>query len=202
MKKSEKKHAGRVVLVLFLILVIGALLLIYVNNRKYEQLAFDFHGFDVVHTADGYRFRIFINENNEPNFFTLRSDPRTLENVTIGKNIVADLLRKEQIYVVIDPYENLTGLTTMAALEIDKIVENNFLFGIPVNTAFTKPYERVGLEVITCENANATLGVIWLRLGSETQIFSENGCVVMEGEKEEDLMRTADRLILALLKVF
>ncbi len=202
MKKDEKKHISYVITSLIILLVLGSLFLVYIHNKRYSQLAFDYHGFNVVRTKEGYRFQIFINENKEPNYFTLRSDPRTVENISIEQKIATELLNKEQIYVVIDPYENLTGLTTMAALEIDKILENLFLFNIPVNTGFTKPYAKVNLTVVTCQEANATLGVIWLRLGEQTNIFSEHGCTIIEAEKEEDLLRAADRIILKLLNIF
>jgi hypothetical protein len=201
MQKKDRQRMTYIVLFLVIILLISSFFMVQSSRKKQEQYHFDYNGFDVSSVEGGYQFHVFINQNQESSFFTLRSDPRTIENISMERGIKEDILVKEHIYVVIDPYANLTGVTTMAALEIDKIIENPFLFNIPVNTGFTKPYESVGLDVITCEDVNATLGVIWLRLGKETTIFTENNCVIIEGTTEDDLISAADKLVLVLLNI-
>src|SRR3989344_160344 len=147
------QRTDRQILVLFvgLLLLLGLVIygLFVYQERRYGDLVFDYNGFRVQKTPQGYRFQIHINQGTTPNYFTLRSDPRTLEDIPVDRQILS-LKEKREIFAVVDPDANLTGVTTMAVLELDKILDNAFLFNIPVNAALTKTVEGSGLEAKDC----------------------------------------------------
>ena len=60
----------------------------------------------------------------------------------------------------------------------------------------------LGLPVITCENVTGRDTVVLLRLGHQNRVDTENGCVILEAENGDDLIRVADRLSYFLLDVF
>lgn len=196
---KEDKIIKRVALILILILILSAIILVYFGKKRHGDAFFDYNGFEVRKTNTGYRIKIFINENQQENYINIRHDPRDLESIYVEDKIKEGIVNKDQIYVAVDPYENLTSTATIAALEIDSKLDNPFLFNIPVNSAFVKKY---GESVVkTCNDVNETVGVIWLRLGNETKVYSENKCIILEGPTELDLVMAADKLILVLLEI-
>ena len=195
--KATKENLKKIIFVLILIAVILTAVILYFSKAKYNELYFDYNGFEVRRTNTGYRMKIFINENKDANYINIRTDPRELESIYIEKGIKDLILNKEEIYVVIDPYENLSSVATMAALEIDSKLDNPFLFDIPVKSAFVK---KQGETIVkTCKDVNETSGVIWLRLRNETRVYEENKCIFLEGSTEFELVKAADKLVLVLL---
>ena len=204
MTESPQKTSDKPFLIIFVILVLVLIGVIYgvyrYQQSRYGDLRFDYHGFDVGNTQQGYRFQIYINQQTEPKYFTLRTDPRETDDISVDRDVLS-LKEKKEVFAVIDPDENMTGLTTMAILELDKILDSPYLFNIPVNAALLKEKEGSGLAVVDCSFVNETVGVVWYRFGEVTRVAEEDGCVVVEGVTEEDLLRASDRLVLALLGV-
>lgn len=198
------QRTDRQILIFFVSLLVLLGLVIYglfvYQERRYGDLAFDYNGFTIQKTPQGYRFQIHINQGTTPNYFTLRSDPRTLDDILVDRQILS-LKEKKEIFAVIDPDANLTGVTTMAVLELDKILDNAFLFNIPVNAALTETVEGSGLEAKDCTAANATVGVVYFKLGETTRVFEEKDCFTIEGVTEDDLVRAADKVVLILLGI-
>jgi len=189
-----------VVSCIFLVILGGIYLIYKAQQKQIEEVAFSYNGFNLKKVSTGYKVEIFINENSNPNYFTVRADPRDIESIPVEID-TESLKEKKQIYAVIDPYENLTGITTMAALQLENVIENKFLFNIPLSSAFTREYRNKTMETKTCNDVNQTVGIIWLRLGEATRIFNEDKCIVIEGQKEEDLIKAANRLTLTMLGV-
>lgn len=188
-------------LAVVLVILLGGIYLVFrMQKEKVEQVAFNYNGFNIKKSLNGYKVEIFINNNNNPNYFTVRADPREIETIPVDVDTNA-LKNMKQVYAVIDPYENLTGVTTMAVLELENVIENPFLFNIPLNSAFIREREGKKMDVKTCKDANETVAVIWLRMGETTRIFSEDKCIVIEGPLEDDLVRASDRLTLTMLGV-
>ena len=198
MKTSEKQ------LIIFFV-VLGLLLLGLVGGvvyykKTYEKSFFAYHNFDFKHVKNGYEITIFINERQAPQTITLRSDPRELEDIPIDASVL-QLTKKKNIFATINPYDNLTGATTIAVLELDKIIDNPSLYDIPVNASFTEPYGQGSLGVRTCADADDQTAILWFRLENETKIYRQSGCLIVAGVKENDFIRAADRIIYVLLGI-
>ena len=46
----------------------------------------------------------------------------------------------------------------------------------------------------TCDDVTDSVRVVDIRRGNETRIYSENGCIIIEGLEDNDMIRAADRL--------
>lgn len=147
----------------------------------------------------GSQIQFYLQNSAQPYILELRYGPLELEDVKIDRNVKQRFIDDESIFITLDPYANLTGKTVTAAMEITKVMNNQYFFHIPVNSSVTKPYNNY--PVRTCENATAYSTVVLLRKGEENSISSDKNCVILTGITEEDLVKEADRLVLYLLGI-
>ncbi len=130
----------------------------------------------------------------------LRKDPLSLEDIPVEGTINTRIFGDEEIYVTINPDANLTSKTTVAALEIDKVIDNDYLYGIPVHSAMTQE-NTDGYPVKSCYDGSDTSTVIWLTLGSETKVYTEEYCIIIVGTSEDEIIRATDRFLYSLLGI-
>lgn len=143
---------------------------------------------------------ISIGAEEVPYILTFRSDPLSLEDIPVEGTLHTRIFNDEKIYVTIHPEANLTSKTTVAALEIEKIIDNDYLYGVPVFSAMTLPNDD-GYPVVSCGDGTDTMTVIFLTLGSETIVFTDGYCIVIVGTDEDELIRATDRFLLTLLGI-
>ena len=187
------------IFIFFLIsaLIVFAITLIFFKSNENRYV---YNGFEVRKISENeYQIKIFFKDDQTSSFVRLRHGPRELEDIPIIGNLIPIIKQSNQIYVTINPFANLTGKTTIAALEIDKFIDNKYLINKPVNSAFTKPYGNYSVK--TCADAIDRTVVIRLELGDETKIYSEGDCIIIEGQDEFDLIKAADRLVLYLIGI-
>ena len=196
--KTQKQLAYFLIILAVALALLIAWLVYY--RQHYAEDFFSYHGFDFKRVNNGYELSLYINSKTTPNTITLRSDPRKLEDIPLDPGILS-LSKKNEIYAMINPYDNLTGVTTIAVLEIDKIFDNPFLYNIPVNASFTEPYGNTTLPVKNCQEKNTNVGLLWFKIENETHIYPYENCFIVAGEQEEDLIRAADRIIYTILGV-
>jgi len=151
-----------------------------------------------VKVFDDYRIEIFINENPQPYQISSRYNPKDLEDIEVYAGLKDDII-KEELYVTLEP--TLTGNAVIAFSEINKYLENPFLFNMPTFPGFIRAVEGNDIKVITCDDATDTIGVVLFNITEENKIYSRDGCVIMEAASERDLIRVADRLTLTILGV-
>ena len=198
MTQPHDRTFKTILIILGVILVLLFLAIYFWQPSQNSDYFFKYNGFQFQQDQNGYKLTLYINNQNVPAIVHLREDPRTLENIPVEGNVQV-LRTKQQIYVTLDPYANLTGKTNIGALEIDAILDNPYLFSIPVSSAFTVPFANATVK--TCADVNATEGVILLQTGEETLIRETQGCITVQGVTEEDIIRASDRLIYTLLKI-
>ncbi len=198
---EEKKpdNVGVIVIVFICILVIAIITFILINPI-FNKITFNYNGY-LIHknTENGLQYDIFLKLDGREVSLSIRIDPREVDSIPIDKAFREIILNSSQIYTAIDPYANMTAITSLAALEIDKIIDNQYLYAIPVNSAFTR--EMGNYTVKTCEDSKDKTSVILLELANKTEVIVKNKCIIINGETEEDLIRAADRLILTLLGI-
>ena len=129
----------------------------------------------------------------------LRNDPLSLEDIPVEGNINTRIFDDSQAWITINPEAGLTGKTTVAALEIDKVIDNEYLYGIPVSSAMTQEYGDYPVK--SCNDATSDETVIYLTLGSETIVYTDEYCIIVVGTDEDEIIRAADRLVLTLLGI-
>lgn len=138
-------------------------------------------------------------KGKQPYLLQLRHDPKTLENITIDKEIRDLVLSKPALATTVDP--NLTSRAVLGAIDIANILGRRLgLYGIQVIGATTE-FANSGTSVIDCSDIQENLNVAVLKLGEETKVYVEDDCIILQGETEEDITRAADRFIYNILEV-
>lgn len=130
----------------------------------------------------------------------LRNDPLSLGDIPVEGAINTRIYGDEEIYVTINPNAGLTSKTTIAALEIDRTIDNDYLYGIPVHSAMTQENAQ-GYPVKSCYDGTDASTVIWLTLGSETKVYTEEYCIIIVGTDENEIIRATDRFLYQLLGI-
>lgn len=190
-----------------MIVLLGAFIFFLFFNQKVSPGTTKYYnGYDTFEVENidkdngpTYKIKVFINSNSNPYYIYTRYSPDQVDELGFSKDSVSKVVGKKEVYLVIDPYANLTGETTIAALEIDKFLDNNYLFSMPVKSGFTKPYKNE--TVVDCGNANNSTAVISLTLGSETKAYTSGECLILQGKTQSDIVMLADALVFRMLSV-
>jgi len=202
-----KDKGTKVFFSVLLVILIGAVVF-FILNEPTVPGTYTYKDFEVQQFVDpntgsvNYKIKMYVTNsamNQEAVYVNTRYEPSQVENIILEGDVKESIIGKKQIYLTINPGEGLTGKTTIALLEFDKFVDNKYFFNIPVNSAVTKEFD--GWLVKTCEDVDKDTSIVWFKLGDETKIYEEDGCVVVQGITEEDLIMLADGLVFKLLRV-
>jgi len=119
---------------------------------------------------------------------------KNVRNESVTPNLFLDA---RKIYITTDP--EYPAEVVLSGVEIAKIIGQ--VYEKQVKAAVTRPDNRTEAPVITCDDLANLVRVIDLRLGNETKIFSEHGCIVVQGTDPGELLKAAERLTFELLKI-
>jgi len=204
MKKKERQLTI-IVMSLIIILIIGILFMFFYQKMRYSNIYFTYNGFDVQKVVDNnvpsYKIKFYFENNPNSFIISFRNNPKDLENITIDNNISDILFKKDVKELYITMPSNASSLSVIAATEISKIVGNQYFFNLPTHGALTSPVEGKDVPVKTCNDVSTNMSIILLKIGPESKIYSQNGCVILEGNNEYELIRDANRLVLTLLNI-
>jgi hypothetical protein len=210
-KRSEisQKKLGIVTVAALGVLIFMFIFLFNASNSSVDRLYFEYNGikFNPSKTGVGFDMQFFVNDASYPTLMTVRNDPRKLEDVPIDVDYVRNIVAgKNVFYITEDPSDDLRGPTLVAAREI--AIPLSLLYGAEVNKTLLKTSEELDISleeqpVRTCEDSDDTTLVIWQRLGNETAVFEENGCLIVQGKSpdEMEIIRAADRLYLTMIGI-
>ncbi len=198
---TDKQNRFVIGIILSLV-VLGIFGLILYQKYLYSSKFFEYNGFSIYEgNKNGlplYQIKFFINENAQPFVINSRYHPRDLENINVYSGLKEDLIKKE-IYITMDP--GLSSKATIAFAEIDKYLENPFLFNLPTYPALLNKLDGNDLPTVTCNNVTESKSVIMFKIGEKNDIYNDNGCVILEAINEDELIKVADRLSLTALGV-
>jgi hypothetical protein len=214
---NEQKKINIVLIALFAVLIVAIFVIVLDPTKKSNQ--FVYNGFvvsrfrvpsapDVVfHSIDFY-------VGNQQYNIPLRNNPEDIESITAsGLNDVAWLqsskessnydILAENIFITFDPDKLIGADVIIAGGEIIRVLGSGSggVFQKQVSGAFTHAINGSSTPVKECKDADKATGVIMLVLGNENKVYSQDDCVIVEGQTYFDLIRSADRFLLALLGV-
>lgn len=197
---TESKIAG-IIALLILIAVTGGAFFLADKENPDEYVYNNFRVFK--NPTIGYTVVAYLNE--QPYNLNLRNDPKNTENISIDPRIRNFILLKPATAFTLDPSFN--SVPVLGASEMATILGRRLgIYNKQVIGAITKPPENStdnNTPVIDCKNVNSNLNVIRLQLGPETEVFLENnGCIIVQGTDEWEIVRASDRLIYHILEVF
>ena len=194
---DEEKKTGLIAVIIVLVVFgsIGIVAYKMVNKDKYTYTSPSGEEFWVRKLPIG-GYALTININNNLHELNFRNDPKSVKDIPIDKGIRDLILDKNVLYVTVDP--ELSVNSTMGVNGLFTSLRSFDLPNFRVDDGTTK-FFRNSTKIITCENVTKTTTVLWLRLGQETKVFSEDGCIIVQGTEEWEIVKATDRLTYQLL---
>lgn|SRR3989344_6209338 len=191
----EFKMQERTILIIVgVVLVLAAFspLIFMKNDNEYN-----YNDFKIQKIPTGWATWAY--KGSQPYYLQLRHDPKTLENISIDSDIRSLILSKNVLGITIDP--NLTSLSVIGAIDIANILGRRLgLYNIQVIGGTTE-FANDATQVFNCSDVAQDVNIILLKLGGKTEVYLEDGCIIVEGETQEDITRSADRLVYQILDV-
>jgi len=189
------------ILAIIVIFLVAAGLFAYFYKSSREPKSFSYNGFKVYEVLkDSFNIEVFFANDPEPHYLSTRYNPKDLEYIEIEGDKIREDVLKNEIFIIMDPsHPNLTTKSVVALVEISKVTSNKFLFNIPTTGAFTE--KRGDNPVKYCKDVTKKTAIIWLKLSNQTRIYSDDGCVMVEGTDEDELIKAGTKLTLKLLGV-
>ena len=214
---KNQKRINILLLVLFIILV--AVFVVIIANPVKKPNQYMYNGFLVskfrIKSAPEIIFHsidIFVGDHKYS--IPLRNDPKIIEDIPVEDLDKINWLEKslestnynvlaKRIYLTFDPEKYSGGDLGIAGGEIVKILGSSStgVYKIPTGGAVTKPLDESAQIIKTCEDANYETGIILLTLGDENKVYTEEDCIIVKGKNYVDLIKSADRFLLALLGI-
>ncbi len=214
----EQNKKINIVLILLFILLIITISLILINPTKkpnqYSYNGFLINKYRLPSAPDVEIHQLETYIGNHQYSIPMRNDPRVIELIPVidldqvswlsqiqeSNNYI---ILAKQIFLTFDP-EKLTGADTIIAIgEVGRILgtADYGIYKIPTTGAFTKVIQDSNTPIKTCNDANIKTGIITFQLGDSNKVYTENDCVIVQGKDYDGLIKSSDRLLLALLGV-
>ena len=199
---NPEKHNKLIVGIIAASLVLMVIGVISYNSYRNKSNIFEYNGFS-VYDADKnglklYQIKFFKEGSNQPLIVNSRYHPKDLEEILVNIDLRKILIKKE-LYITMEP--TLSGKATIAFSEINKYLENPYLFNLPTYPALLNNVVDNELPKITCGNVTEDISVIMFKIGEKNAIYNDNGCVILEAINEDELIKAADRLSLTMLGI-
>lgn len=122
------------------------------------------------------------------------STEKDTRNISVTPYLI---LNTDRIYITTDP--DYPSTVVLGGVEIAKILAS--FYQKEVKSGLTKNSSNKVVPIITCENITSSQRVIFLKLGNETSITSQSGCIVVQGKTPTDVVKASERLTYELLKI-
>jgi hypothetical protein len=207
-EKSEKKSdtyffltVGIVVLAL-IILIAGA---VFLKRHAQDKDAYNHFKF----SKPGLFWETAIERDGMITFVPFYFHPRDLESIPIEpgvQNKILNFTKNGTIIITLDP--NLNSTMVQAGVQISRLTGERYgVLGFTTRSAITNLPEGMNasqnltVPIINCDQANETLLVIRLTVGTIQGIGSRGNCIIVEGRNEDEVLRAAEKLDYLLLGI-
>jgi hypothetical protein len=199
---------------LYFIIFAAALLLIFLGivliPKYLKQIQFEkdkYNNFEFIQQDDGFWYTM-LQRGAQPYWVPFYYHPRELEDIAVETNLRNKFFairdNNGSIFITLDP-DSDNNTIVIAGVEIAKIIGPSGLLKVPTHAAFIKAPSNASTEtatpIVTCNNANAKIMVIWLTLSDKNIAYSQGNCVMLESKSYTDMVKVADRLMYHLLGV-
>jgi len=124
----------------------------------------------------------------------MKNSPSIVENISY--NVNESLFNMAKIAFTMDPQMNSRAF--LAAKEISGMAEK---LNIPTVFGVSKEAENPDLLVFDCQNSTDMLRIVNFELANETKVFSNESCIIVQGENYDEMMEASDKLVLEWLKL-
>ncbi|RMF55553.1 hypothetical protein D6745_01780 [Candidatus Woesearchaeota archaeon] len=157
-----------------------------------------YNGFAFVKVGPFWYTRIV--KGGQPYDIPFKYDPKSLDDISVL--VEPKDFNHSFIYLTMDP--NLTSKTAIASIEVGRIIGNKYgIMNISTRAAITRPKEGISddIPVVTCDDVTNETGVVLFGIGDITAVVAKNGCILVGGTDEEEIIRAADKLAYHILGI-
>ena len=170
-----------------------------VETRMFKGFTFQKHGDVWVTTLTVGDTETGLKRDFEIYFHYFPSEVEQIPSMKNSRNdtVTPELfINAKKVYITVDP--DYPASTILGGVEIAKILAQ--VYGKEVKAAVTRK-GTTDAEVVTCDDIQENVRIISLRLGNSTKIFSEKGCIVVQGTNTVELLKASERLTFEMLKM-
>lgn len=187
--KKENKRWG---LILFIIFVVMG-----------TSFSFVFFGFSTVTEKVKYKGISFTNNNNvwiakiTGKYAAFSFLPGDVEGIFAFNDSLARLQNKLEIDSTYDLNSTFAQSIALAQHQLGLTLETYNIYlrkGFTTNNSFNLP-------VITCDDATATVPVVYFKYGNSSSIHLSDNCVIAEASTNTDFIKVKDRILYGMLGV-
>ncbi|MFH1211563.1 MAG: hypothetical protein V1659_01395 [Candidatus Woesearchaeota archaeon] len=190
-KKTEagQKRTRIIIMGLFIVAVmVFSSFAVFMDN---PASGLKYNGFSFKYDDTGQMFSVKINKEE----FFFRNHPADLEYINVSKEAVELYKNADEVYITFEPKEDIyLGLFDSLRLDFSKNSGRNVL------GATTESSTLYDLPVKTCQDANQTSAVIYLKVGDATSVSLDDSCIIFEA-REYGFIKLRDRFYYALFGV-
>lgn len=161
---------------------------------------------ETISNINIYYTHVFV--DGQEYIYPFRNHPEDLEGVYLEEGLQSKLNRPKGtkfLYVTRDFNlgENTKNQDVIAAAGFEQILGTGKvgLYRVNLLNTYTTKHGDDTPE-IKCSDVDEDTAVIYLRLASETKVYSEGDCVVIQGEDAKDLIKAGEKFGYYLLGVF
>ncbi|MEK6955558.1 MAG: hypothetical protein AABW52_02780 [Nanoarchaeota archaeon] len=199
-----KKKIGYYLLVLLLLFFI--FLTITVISGKLLDKGYTYEGkkgdyrIDVSKIGNVTLYSAHVKKDNVEYIYHFRNKPEDLKNVYLEDNLLEKINRPQgvrNVYVTRDIEINVqtNNDVILAGAPFEAILgsADYSMYQIPLKNAYTTRIDE-RIPKITCKNVSPVDAVIYMRLGNETKVYSENECIIVQGTDADTLIKAGEKL--------
>ena len=149
-----------------------------------------------------------VKKDNVEYIYHFRNKPENLKDISLEDNLLEKINRPNgvrNVYVTrdIEINEQTDNDVIIAGAAFEAILGTTDygIYQIPIKNAYTT---RVGEKIpkITCLNVSPFDTVIYMKLGNETKVYSDNDCVIVQGNDGDTLIKAGEKLGYYLIGVY
>ena len=149
-------------------------------------------------------YYIYLTANGRRYSYPFRNYPKELENIPLEADVNKDLFTKKLIFATqnLETTNKTQQQSFLGIMEVVRILgrAEEGIYGLAVKSAFIEDHNNN--TIASCGDVSKYIGVMYFKLGEENRIYTDNGCIIIEGKDAEGLMKSSEKFAYHLLKVF
>ena len=194
-KKKEEGFWTRknIMSLIIVFLMISSVLAIWQGTQSSSDTIEPYNDHDITFTDEGFFIESDYGDIHGYNY------PSSLEALSFDSALVSYLGSSSQVVVLFDPEDS--ALEYIEILRSNLAVDDFPAFGQEASFAITTNSSQYSYPVLDC--ASTPLPTLFIHTANVTspRIYQEEGCVVLEAARGDDLFKLKDRIVYTLADV-
>ena len=191
MKKTTSAFVVTLLIIVgFIVIVLGSIFFLGGEDEPGVE-TYTYNGFTVLNISGQWYTQIEMPGRGTVHNIEMRNGPMQVEDVPLQAGVIERIESSQTIYLTTHPDSG--AKIVVAMIEIGRLTGDRYdLLNIPTHGALT---ERSNESLyVTCSNATQDTTVIDFRVGDITKVYQEDGCIIVQGSDDDDVIRASDRV--------